>query len=620
MLLGTPSDSVFEAAEPPHLVVLDVSSAALDPEPELDFARRVHAQHPECSWILVAEPVSLGAAELLFDALDAQTLRYPANARTLQNAVTTALHGVRPLPLSRRIARDRLSARFSRWFGQGEPAELALALEPQLAAAAALARGEPGTGRGLLLRYAHSVSTPAAGPFVRVACTETTRSDQLLAQIEAGVREAGDHAHRPAARLGLWLEDVDRLTESVQARTLDWIEFGLPRVLPASVRRSVRWLASAGVDPNSLDPRLTLAFAEHTIRTRSLRSQPQIIEAFVADTTRAWSAARREVAKVFDAPALDLLRGEPWPGNLAELEALILRSLAHANPEADTIRIADLRFEPYLSPGTLLETPPEGADPRPPSAASRVVEPRPPDSPPQVAAVDLPNSSPSDADQIARLAAAVAHEVRNPLVSIRTFSELLDEHYAEEDFRARFGQLVGEDIRRIEAVVARLEQIGESASSTASAPDETLDMTALLEGLIDEQRATIQAKRLLVLKELDREHPDALGSSEILRPALAGLLAQAIEEVPDRGDLYLASSHHAASAGRAGLRILFRYRVAAHFGPGLDDPARPTLRETVLDHVGAESAIQSLGGTLTIDTTQAEETLIVIDLPAPPLN
>ena len=67
------------------------------------------------------------------------------------------------------------------------------------------------------------------------------------------------------------------------------------------------------------------------------------------------------------------------------------------------------------------------------------------------------------------------------------------------------------------------------------------------------------------------------------------------------------------------MRILFRYRVGAGSAAG-GDPARPTLRETALDHVQAESVIQSQGGTLTIDTTHASETLIVIDLPAPPSN
>ena len=145
-------------------------------------------------------------------------------------------------------------------------------------------------------------------------------------------------------------------------------------------------------------------------------------------------------------------------------------------------------------------------------------------------------------------------------------------------------------------------------------------MTAMLESLIDEQRPNIQSKRLLVLKELDRVRPQALGDPEALRATLAQLLAQAIEEVPERGDVYLASRHHRAAEGQVTMRVLFRYRVGAGSEASRGDPATPTLRETVLGHVGAESVIRNQGGTLTIDTTGAAETLIVIDLPAPPTN
>lgn len=595
IVLGTPSDTIFESASAPHVVVMDVSSAALDPEPELDLARRISERHRDCVWILVAEPVSLPAAEQLFDALDALTIVYPPDASTLQAAVTAALEGVRPLPLSRRIGRDRLSARFARWFGQSEPPELSLALDPRLAAEPILARGERGTGRGLLLRYTHSISAPEPAPFVRVACAEAMRSEQLLAQVEEGVREAGAFPRRAGARFGVWLEDIDRLGESVQARVVDWMEFGFPVVLPSAVRGGVRWLASAGGDPGRLDPRLALAFAELTVQTVPLRDRPQIIETFVGDTTRAWASARRETAKPFDPPALELLRGEPWPGNLAELEALVVRTLAHAAPEAETIRVADLRFEQNVSPGAVhgptLEVP---------------------------GAVPAADATPASDNPVAQLAAAVAHEVRNPLVSIRTFSELLDDHYADQEFRTRFGRHVAEDIRRIEDVVERLEQMGEPGEKAEAKTPDVLDMTALLESLIDEQRPNIQAKRLLVLKELDRSQPNALGDAETLRPALAGVLGHAIDEVPERGDLYLASRRHPGAEGGATMRILFRYRVGTATAPGPGDPARPTLRETVLDHVRAQSVIQSQGGTLTIDTTQAAETLIVVDLPAPP--
>jgi DNA-binding NtrC family response regulator len=587
IVMGTPLDAVFESARDPHVVVLDVSTAATDPEPELELARRAQARAPGCAWILVAEPASLAAAEQLFDTLGTRPLRYPPDARSLQAAVAAALSELRPLPLSRRVARDRLAARFARWFGRGEPAGLGLALEARLADEPLLVSGEVGTGRALLLRHAHQVSQTEPGPFLRVACSETQRSDQLLAQIEDALLVEG--ALRRDARCGICLEDLDRLAAPAQTRVLDWIEFGLPFALPAPLRR-VRWMASTGPEASRLDTRLALAFAELHVRTTPLRQQTEIIEPFVADTTRAWAAVRGERAPVFDPPALDLLRGEPWPGNLAELEALVVRTLAHASAGAETIRIADLRFDPKPAPDLV---------PSEPRAASEPPAAEPPDAT-------------GDDRAIARLAAAVAHEVRNPLVSIRTFSELLDEHYDDQEFRERFGRLVSEDIRRIENVVERLERMG---SEPAAEPPREIDVTALLEALLDAERPRIQAKRLLVLKELDRARPRAFGDEATLRDALGGLLAHALSEVPERGDLYLASRHHPSAEGTAGMRILFRYRVRP---AASGDASRPTLRDTVLEHVRAESLIRSQGGSLTIDTTAASETLIVIDLPAPP--
>jgi signal transduction histidine kinase len=217
---------------------------------------------------------------------------------------------------------------------------------------------------------------------------------------------------------------------------------------------------------------------------------------------------------------------------------------------------------------------------------------------------------------VARLAKAVAHEVRNPLVSIRTFSDLLREHYADEEFRDRFGRLVADDVRRIEQVVERLEQMGANESEGPALP---VDMTALLEGLLDEQRSHIQAKRLLVLKELDRARPEALGDATVLRAALAGLLERAIDEVPTRGDLYLASRHQAESADRPEMRILLRYRVpeSRSLTPSDGDLALETLRTTNLQAEVAESIIERQGGRLQVDTSNPAETVVVIDLPAP---
>ena len=598
IVLGRPQDAIFDSATPADIVVLDLSASPLDPEPELEFARRIQARSPDAAWVLVVDPVYLDSTLQLFDALDARVIAGPPDARTLQGALGSALDRDRALPLSRRIGRDNVSARFVRWFsstqGLGEPPELALALDPRLSSEPVLARGERGTGRGLLLRYVHEISTLDVGPFVRLACTDQTGPDQLVAQIEDGVREAG-----PAGgHFGIWLEEIDLLGPTAQARVLDWIEFGLPFVLPSAVRGGVRWFASAGVDATRLDARLSRAFAELTIRTLPLRERPGVIDAFVADTSRAWSSARQESPKTFDPLALDLLRDEPWPGNLAELEAVVIRSLAHAPADAETIRLGDLCFDPEVTTAptaTPVAEAPAAIEPEAETPTTEAV----------AATTELLDENP-----VARLAAEVAHEVRNPLVSIRTFSELLHDHYADPEFRDRFGRLVAEDVRRIEGVIERLEQVGEASPR---APSATIDMTALLEGLLDEQRPHIQSKRLLVLKELDRAHPLALGDEPALRGAIAGLLDYAIAEVPERGDLYLASRHQPHTGERATMRILLRYRVV----PGRTDPSLPTRGETDLGRSVAENVIRNQGGSMTVDTGDASETLVTIDLPAP---
>ena len=54
------------------------------------------------------------------------------------------------------------------------------------------------------------------------------------------------------------------------------------------------------------------------------------------------------------------------------------------------------------------------------------------------------------------LSAGMAHEIKNPLVSIKTFAQLLPERYQDSDFRQTFSNLIGHEIDRIDSLVNQL--------------------------------------------------------------------------------------------------------------------------------------------------------------------
>jgi len=214
------------------------------------------------------------------------------------------------------------------------------------------------------------------------------------------------------------------------------------------------------------------------------------------------------------------------------------------------------------------------------------------------------------------LIGAIAHEVRNPLVSIRTFSELLPDHYDDPEFRSHFRELVVKDVQRIDRVVSRLQSLAEGQRKS-----EPVDMARLLDRLLDERRPVIQSRRLLVLKELDHTQPLVRVDAEQVEDAIAGLLDRAIEQASERGDVYLASKYNERGlAGRPSVRVLIRH-TRASTGVSIRDRDAgrvrvPAADRAMLDLVLAKRLIQAQGGELSVDEAEAGESVIVVELPS----
>ncbi len=597
VLAGDPSEVTrFDATQPPRAVLLGVAG---DFEAELEFAHRFAPQLGGAAWVLLARPLDAPEVARLFDALPSTLVPIASDIALLRRRVRAALARRPAAALTARHRRDAIAARFSRWLGDLDLPALLAATDPARAALPLLVRGEPGTGRALLARYLHAMTAAdATAPFAAIACVRGADPLALLAKLAPETGEIPS-----AGALTICLEDVDHLDPAAQRSLRTVIEDGAPTGNLRAAR--LRWIATAGDpdgdDEDHLDAGLARALAGFALRIPPLRERGGAIEAIATGMTRAFTASRGEPERHFAADAALRLLTHPWPGNQRELEAVLIRTLTATR--VDPITAADLCFERLALP--LLEVEPldlpQRAEPElrahdapPPHASLR--NPSPP-----AEAAHLPSG-----DAIRRLSAAVAHEVGNPLVGIRTYASMLPSRFDDPEFRSQFAERVETDTRRIEAVIDTLARLG----SLATPGREPVDVSAMLARLLERERPRIRERRLVVLEELDRAQPNVLGDAEQLRFALGLLLEETLGWMPERGDLYVATRRQSDRAdGAPTLRILLRFRGPVGDGLGFG--------ENALSVAAVEAVVRGHGGTLALDSSATGEATVLIELPAP---
>jgi two-component system nitrogen regulation sensor histidine kinase GlnL len=96
---------------------------------------------------------------------------------------------------------------------------------------------------------------------------------------------------------------------------------------------------------------------------------------------------------------------------------------------------------------------------------------------------------------IGTLAAGMAHEIKNPLVSIKTFTQLLPSRFDDGDFRKTFTEVVPHEVDRINTIVTRLLDFARPKPSHFARNDiraTVKQVLALIENQTKKGRITLQ--------------------------------------------------------------------------------------------------------------------------------
>jgi len=584
---GAPADFPLESAPEPRSVVLHVGA---DPAPALDFAYRASRLHPSADWVLLREDGA--GVEDAFAGLGAAVLAWPAEADRLASALARAGRAA-PTGIRARRQRDALARRFARALGDLDLPDLG-----GLGAGRLVVRGEPGTGRLLVARVVHALSDPP-GALVHVDCAAQNALAELAAKLAAG--DGGE-------RVVVCLDRPERLAPGRQRELAGWVELGPPGIA-LEPERSV-WIALLGElagAASALEPTLALALAGHELYLPPLRRRPGAAQRFAAATLRALAAAAGTAPRELTREAAEQLGRGLWPGNLRELEAVLRRAVARGGE--GPLGVEELAIEG--APAARVGAPAARvAEPPPPRAAAQRPAPERPARSPAPAPAEAAPPEPELERAPSALLQSLAHSLRNPLVSLKTFAALLPERYAEEEFRVRFRAQAERDLASLEKHLDRLTRFGELDLAERKA----VNVASLLEGLLHERRTEIRSRRLLVLSELGSDAPWALGAEEALRFAFDALLDATFARVGDRQDLYIACRRPAAAPGRPPtLRILLRFHGAPLSTlPGGEQAQAPAALELVL----AEAAFAALGGRLAHESLESGEQVVRVDLQA----
>jgi PAS domain S-box-containing protein len=131
------------------------------------------------------------------------------------------------------------------------------------------------------------------------------------------------------------------------------------------------------------------------------------------------------------------------------------------------------------------------------------------------------------------LATGIAHEIRNPLVAIKTFAELLPERADDQEFRSTFAKVAVKEIHRIEQLLGRLRAL---AVPTAF-PLRPLDLQVPLAETLDLLRGEADRRRARSIVEIERDLPPVLGEPDQLKQLFLNLFLNGLEAMTAGGTL-----------------------------------------------------------------------------------
>lgn len=139
---------------------------------------------------------------------------------------------------------------------------------------------------------------------------------------------------------------------------------------------------------------------------------------------------------------------------------------------------------------------------------------------------------------LGEMATSIAHEIRNPLVSIGGFARRLKDRLTSDEHVKRYSDIIYQEVNRLERILQEILAFAKEASPGFV----STDINKVIKDVLVLFRENLALKNMMVITKLSNELPLIPADPQQLKQVFINLFAnaeQAMEE--DGGDLYISS-------------------------------------------------------------------------------
>ena len=218
-----------------------------------------------------------------------------------------------------------------------------------------------------------------------------------------------------------------------------------------------------------------------------------------------------------------------------------------------------------------------------------------------------------------RFSLDAAHQLRNPLGSMRTQAEVcLRQPRSREEYVETLGRIL-EEARRLGHTVDQLLLLARLARDLPEEAFESLDLAVLVDGLAQTLRPVFEDRGLALEVQLPAGGAPMRGAPRLLEQAVANLLDNSLRLTPSGGRVQVELTPHDAGGWR--LRIADSGQgLEGMLTPGPLDPDRPAPVSPAREGTGlglsiAGNIVLAHGGRVGVSVSELGGACFTIDLP-----